>query len=319
MAGAHWRRIDAAAFINIPGGARTEPIEVPKFDRLVASLNANIPDSAKVDLQARCLTADGWTPWYMMLQVDGGHYKSAKVPPNPYVMFDVDTLIIRSGDKASAFQLQIMTGETPFEKIGLRSAGAAHYLQLSGREVFQKGVANDKPSAAWGKTLDVAPRSQSSEDAKIAARICSPTSTAMALEYFNIHKTTAEFAQAVHDSVSDLYGNWAANASAAGALAGEAFVARLDSFAEIENEIIQNRPVVLSHSWRQNELTNAPIAKSPGHLILVVGFTKEGDLVVNDPAARPGSGRRVYARSEILRTWQLNAPGVVYLFRPRSR
>ena len=52
---------------------------------------------------------------------------------------------------------------------------------------------------------------------------------------------------------------------------------------------------------------------------MVVGFTAEGDVVVNDPAGSSrGRGiRRVYRRDQLWRTWQHHAEGVVYLVRPR--
>ena len=84
----------------------------------------------------------------------------------------------------------------------------------------------------------------------------------------------------------------------------------------IEKEIAAGRPVILSHSWKEGELTNAPIPKSSGHLIVVIGFANNGDPIVLDPAAPPGEVRRVYRRNELFHTWQNNASGIVYLFRP---
>ena len=87
---------------------------------------------------------------------------------------------------------------------------------------------------------------------------------------------------------------------------------RLPGFAAVEREIAAGRPVVLSHNWRPGQLSGAPVSGSGGHLIVVVGFTERGDVVVNDPAARPGGVRRVYRRGELFGTWQNNGGGIAY-------
>lgn len=53
-----------------------------------------------------------------------------------------------------------------------------------------------------------------------------------------------------------------------------------------------------------------------GHLLVVRGFTPEGDVIVNDPAAASDEGvRRVYKRELFQRAW-LDRSGVVYIIYP---
>jgi hypothetical protein len=57
---------------------------------------------------------------------------------------------------------------------------------------------------------------------------------------------------------------------------------------------------------------------SNGHLIVAVGFTKEGDLVANDPWARLERGqpvRRVYKRANAAAAWA-HSENTVYLIYP---
>ena len=52
-----------------------------------------------------------------------------------------------------------------------------------------------------------------------------------------------------------------------------------------------------------NELTGANYSTS-GHLMVVVGFTKSGDVVVNDPASRSDPAvRNVYLRHQFETVW----------------
>ena len=49
---------------------------------------------------------------------------------------------------------------------------------------------------------------------------------------------------------------------------------------------------------------------------MVVGFTRAGDVVVNDPAA-PGNGsvRRTYDRGQLERAWLTASGGLTYVIR----
>jgi hypothetical protein len=84
---------------------------------------------------------------------------------------------------------------------------------------------------------------------------------------------------------------------------------------DLEAEIAAGRPVEISHRWEKGELDGAPISRTDGHMIVVVGFTKDGDVVVNDPAAKPGSVRRVYKRAQIDKTWLMRGSGIAYVLR----
>ena len=107
-----------------------------------------------------------------------------------------------------------------------------------------------------------------------------------------------------------------------GRLGLKASIARLGGFRPLEDEIVAGRPVVISHRWEKGELTGAPVESSDGHLIVVRGFTKDGDVVVNDPAADPRKGAsvlRTYKRAEIEKTWHKRVDGIAYVIaRPKK-
>lgn len=288
-------------------GLGTGPVESTPFDALVLSWNARLPESGRGRFEVRVRVGDRWSRWLAMGESEGRRLHSVKEPADALARLDVDTLLVTDPRGADAFEARAVLPRGA----DLRSLGVAAW-----RRGARPAAVDRVRSAAWGRTLEVPARSQGSEDPAIAARICSPTSTAMALAFLGAPIPTKDFAALAYDPGSDLYGNWSINAARAGEILGECFVAHLESFPAIEREILAGRPVVLSHAWKEGELTNGPIPKTAGHLILVVGFTNAGDLVVNDPACKPGEVRRVYRRDEIFRTWQHNASGVVYLFRP---
>ena len=183
-----------------------------------------------------------------------------------------------------------------------------HWLSSDARRL------SERRSPAWGKTLDVPPRSQRIED-KDSGSICSPTSLSMVLEYDGCKKSTREVADGVFDHAAKMYGNWPFNTAYAHRVSGlETYVVSAAGIEELEAEIAAGRPAVTSHQWKRGELTDSSIPSTAGHLIAVVGFTDDGDVVVNDPAAKPDEVRRTYKRSEFFKTW---VTGVMYVVKPK--
>ena len=158
---------------------------------------------------------------------------------------------------------------------------------------------------------------------------CSATSTAMVLGYYGISPTPTGITPGHVDAVVDhtakmVYdhgyrgtGNWAFNtAYAATLVAGDSYVTRMRDLREAEDFIAAGVPVIASIAFGRNQLTGAPISASNGHLLVIVGFEADGDVVVNDPAgASNGEVRRVYDRAQLERIWIAASGGTAYVIR----
>ena len=95
----------------------------------------------------------------------------------------------------------------------------------------------------------------------------------------------------------------------------------MSTLGQVERWIEAGVPVVASLAWAPGELRNAAVPRTDGHLLVIVGFTPDGDVVVNDPAADPRLGlsvRRVYPRGAMERLWLTHSGGTVYLIYPES-
>src|SRR5207244_11022018 len=123
---------------------------------------------------------------------------------------------------------------------------------------------------------------------------CSPTSTSMAMAYWADRAGSAELNRAVPEAAAATYdwvyrgsGNWPFNTAWAASWGLEGFVTRFSGIEQIEAWVAAGVPVVLSLAFEPGELANAPLTRTSGHLLLVRGFTADGDPIVNDPAGNP--------------------------------
>jgi peptidase C39-like protein len=160
---------------------------------------------------------------------------------------------------------------------------------------------------------------------------CSPTALSMLLSYYHVLPSASNYAW-VNDSYANPWvdhvarvvydygyrgaGNWAFNTAYAANLTEDAFVTRLKNLREAEKFIAAGIPLAASISFSRGQLSGAPISATAGHLVVIAGFTKTGDVVVNDPAAPSNSSvRRTYDRGQFEKAWLRKSSGTVYVVR----
>ncbi len=162
---------------------------------------------------------------------------------------------------------------------------------------------------------------------------CSPTSTSMVMRYFKAGPAPSAYAWSpyaeswvdhaaryTYDELYDGTGNWPFNTAYASNYGLDSFVTRLSSLRDAEAFIKAGIPLVASIAFSKGKLTGAPISSTPGHLLVITGITKNGNVIANDPAAPKASTvRRVYTRSQFEKAWLGGSGGVVYVIRPASR
>ncbi|MCL3838540.1 peptidase C39 family protein [Aeromicrobium duanguangcaii] len=162
---------------------------------------------------------------------------------------------------------------------------------------------------------------------------CSPTSTSMVLRYWGLgpSKKATSFAKGAdpwvdhaarysYDSSYRGTGTWPFNTAYASRFGTDAVVHRLVNLRPIESYIKQGVPVIASVAFGRGQLTGSPISSTPGHLMVVRGFTASGDVIVNDPAGRTNSQvRRVYDRAQFERAWLKGSGGVTYVIAPTAK
>lgn len=287
-------------------GVVSPAVEAPApFDDLVGSWNAEVPPGASLEMHVRVRRGADWSGWFLLGRAEPGRWISAERQESGFGFVDVDTLKLK--EKAAAFQY----------RFSFTASKRPVVLKLAAVAVSDGKAAPLPPFGGKAAALRVKPRSQMEESEKYRQDICSPTSLGMALAHWGVRRKTVELAEKVRDSRTGLFGHWAFNAASAGDLGVESWVARLESLRDLERAVADGRPVVASLTWRAGELSGAPIKSTSGHLMLVVGFTAKGDVIVLDPAApRASSARRVYDRRQFHDAWIGNKRGLAYLLDP---
>ena len=140
----------------------------------------------------------------------------------------------------------------------------------------------------------------------------------MVLAYRGVDRTTREVAELVYDKPHDIFGNWTRAVQAAFTLGVPGYLGRFWDWDEVKQTIAHDQPLVVSIGVKNGELTGAAYHETSGHLIVLCGFDKNGDCLVNDPAAKDAEhGQLTYKRSELQKCW-MERGGTAYVLLPRS-
>ncbi len=204
-------------------------------------------------------------------------------------------------------EVDVVRAQRPFDGIEVRAPGVRFDLVAFSTPVL---ATPSLPYAREALILGVPARSQYVDG---AAGWCSPASLSMIHAYHGIDEPVADTARAVFDDAYGGTGNWAFNVAHSGRLGLRGAVAHLRNLDHAARLIERNLPIAISYSWSEGELPGAPLPRSDGHLVVLTGFTRDGDCAINDPAAP--NVRVVYPRAAVERIWQRN-DGVAYVVAP---
>lgn len=288
------------------------------WNELIVSWNAIAPAGTFLKVEASAILPDHASRFYTMgiWSPDGKIFPRTSVRGQKDADGNVDTDTLILNQTANAAQIRVTLGGTNGAMPALK------FLGLSFANTKIPRTAREPDRAAWGRIIPTPEHSQ--HGSWTNAGWCSPTSLSMALSRWAevLHRpemdlTVPEVAVKVYDSDFAGTGNWPFNTAFAGSFAGmRSYVTRFDDIAEVEEWIAAGIPVILSARWDWLQ-PGRPVDRD-GHLIVCIGFTENGDVVVNDPATRLDQGesvRRIYKRGNVIRSWT-KSHNAVYLVYP---
>ncbi|MEC4015500.1 peptidase C39 family protein [Streptomyces sp. H27-D2] len=309
---------------------------------VVASWNADTPAGTWVQIELYGTYTDGTkTPWYVLgrwaagdedikrTSVDDQTDGKSRIWTDTFAIDDTTGTL-----RLASYQLRL----TLYRKPGGTKSPKVWRLGAMGSDVPDRfEVPASHPGVGAGRELTVPRYSQNIHKGQYpeydngGEAWCSPTSSQMVIEYWGRKPTAKDLAwvdpafadpQVCHaarytfDYQYEGCGNWPFNAAYAATYRDmQGLVTRLGSLTDVEKLIRAGIPVITSQSFLATELDGAGYGTA-GHLMCLIGFTADGDVVANDPASDSNDGvRNVYKRRQFeniwLRTKRYNASGKV--------
>ncbi len=283
-----------------------------RWDELIASWNSGGSAGESLKIEVRAIYAESTSKWFTMglWATDPAKHprESVRGQQDADGKVNTDTLVLKEPAERVQLRVTLSGGKNP-AKLKFLS------LSLLDRKATPPPLPPNR--AAWGKLIAVPERSQMAYEN--GGVICSPTTVSMLLAFWSQRLDRPGLDQDVPEVVKGVYdpqwggtGNWVFNTAYAGSFRGmRAYTTRLSDISEVEAFIVRGIPVGLSLCY--NRLRGKSREPS-GHLLVCVGFTKNGDVIVNDPGTSR-KVRKVFPRANLLDAWAYSK-NTVYLVYP---
>ncbi|MFF7338247.1 peptidase C39 family protein [Streptomyces sp. NPDC008163] len=307
---------------------------------VIASWNAETPAGTWIQIELSGRYSDGTeTPWYVMGRWAAGDADIRRTSVDDQSdgkssiwtdTFSVDDAA--SGLRLLSYRLRLTLYRTPGSRLTPTvwrvGAMASDIPDRFTVPASTPGLVRELPVPRYSQNVHVG---QYPEYDNGGEAWCSPTSSQMIIEYWGRKPSADDLswvapgiqdpsvchaARFTYDNQYEGCGNWPFNAAYAATYRDmSAAVTRLGSLSDVETLVRAGIPVITSQSFLKEELTGAGYGTS-GHLMTVIGFTAEGDVIANDPASpNDDAVRHVYQRHEWetiwLRTKRYDASGNV--------
>jgi Peptidase_C39 like family len=288
------------------------------FTEVLPSWNVDAPEDTGIrfEIRVRDAASPEWSPWLHM-----GAWGRVVHRPDRTVSFEHGTV-----------NVDVLTLDQPADAVQMRAEFLDFNLPRSEGPVLRRlaicysGAVEDPEERAalmppveiegeWARTLPVPHHGQEALGRPLSGLCCSPTSLTMVLQSLGAECTLEENTEAVFDPEYAIFGNWGRNVARAGELGFDAWLTRFRNWDQVRAEIAAGNPVIASVRIEEGEIS--VVTYEGGHLVVIRGFTPEGDVVVNDPAYRERGEAAVWGADEMATVW-FEHGGVAYVIRPRE-
>lgn len=270
------------------------------FNIGLPSWNGSAPgDSGGFRVLIRVPYLNGWSPW-----LDVGYWKANFWPSKTthfsggWIDVDILDLYYYTDQWQFAVELKRNPGVATSPTLSLLSLFVSD--SRTTQNIDYSAILADKPEQIFIPTTFLAQYRLSNE---IGGSICSPTTVSMILLSYKIPVDPLQFAWDTYDPYWKMFGVWprvVQNASEYG-LVGT--VTRYRNWSQARD--------VLAKGGRIGMSIGKPLYE--GHLVMLAGFTSNGDPIVHDPARTYDGYAHVFNKIELSHAW-FDKGGVAYTF-----
>lgn len=325
-----------------------------RFEWMVPSWRADTPEGTWVEVELQVQTDTNTSIWFSVGEwahddstitrhtINGQYDDIGRIWTDTFAAYDYPP-----GGMPTSYRLRATMHGDGDAAPKLRQVAATTAMP---GDLPEPGTASD-PLLTGGKELDVPRLSQSIHSGEYpqfggGGQVwCSPTSTTMVMDYWGVGPSEADLETlppdpvfedndrkdpqvpwaAIHtwDYTYEGAGNWAFNTAYASHYGLDGSVRHYSSLRGLERWIDRGVPSVVSINWDNtdddptNDLDGSHISGTNGHLMVVIGFTEDGDVIANDPASPDNEQvRRVYKRDQFERNWLRASTGTSYIIKP---
>ncbi len=293
---------------SIDGIYISQPLLVEHFQELVMSWNVLIDDFSKITFSIAIGNDEGFSDFFIMGYWTDEYKYSFANQEDDFGLLDIDVLKPKINN-VTMVKLKILFKATSNDVTKIKN------ISLTMKRSDQRQSVND---IEWDESVNDVPKLAQMGIPSIGSRICSPTSLAMILGYYNYNESPVDVANEVYDRGASIYGNWSFNASYAGGKEG--LISRVEYISDLQilnDYLVNGIPVALSiRTTDKTQLNQSLMAYSSGHLVVLTGIAYiDGQWygITNDPAEYTEEAvERQYLLSELLAAWR----GYAYIVQP---
>ncbi|HLJ31087.1 MAG TPA: C39 family peptidase [Candidatus Babeliales bacterium] len=276
---------------------------VQPFTQLVFSWNAVRPLEGYFSfyVQVRDAATKKWGSWHHMVDWGADIQQSYMSKSDGFSSYVHVRLEVDSKKVADAFRIKMEPQKgAPLSLIKAYSVALSNFNTFKAESFQHINV----PSVYVSDIPHLAQLMCEHED---KTRICSPVSCCMMVQYITGKwYDPLAFAMGAYDNGLKVYGSWPCNMAHAFEQAGEKayfFVRRMNSFADVHNQLSQGLPVVVSV---RGDLPGALKPFPHGHLMVIVGWDNQTrEVLCHDPAAETEDAVfKRYAVDAFLPAWE---------------
>jgi hypothetical protein len=271
------------------------------FNIGLPSWNGTVPgNSGAFRIQVRIPYQSDWSPW-----LDVGFWKANQWPGTKKTSYnggrvDIDILVLYSYATRWQFRVEMKRDSAAVSSPTLSLLSFFVSDERTTQTYDFSAVMADNPAPIFVPTTFLAQYRISDE---FGGRICSPTTVSMILLSYGIEVNPFQFALDTYDPYWEIFGVWPRVVQNASEYGLKGTVTRYRTWSQARD--------VLANGGRIGMSIGQPLYG--GHLVMLAGFTENGDPIVHDPARTYDGYAHVFHKNDLSHAW-FDKGGVAYTF-----